>query len=71
MERCADEHFQEGSVELQIPPLRYAPVGMTLFLQRTARTGGSQIQDSFRSLSWASKLDYVRRFSLTSTKCFV
>src|SRR5580693_1642988 len=23
------KHFQEGSVELQIPPLRYAPVGMT------------------------------------------
>jgi hypothetical protein len=23
------KHFQEGSAELQIPPLRYAPVGMT------------------------------------------
>jgi hypothetical protein len=23
------QHFQEGSAELQIPPLRYAPVGMT------------------------------------------
>jgi hypothetical protein len=24
-----EKHFQDGSVELQIPPLRYAPVGMT------------------------------------------
>jgi hypothetical protein len=24
-----DKHFQEGPAELQIPPLRYAPVGMT------------------------------------------
>jgi hypothetical protein len=29
MGRCVETHFQEGSVELQIPPLRYAPVGMT------------------------------------------
>ena len=26
------KHFQERSVELQIPPLRYASVGMTLLL---------------------------------------
>jgi len=25
----ADKHFQDRSVELQIPPLRYASVGMT------------------------------------------
>jgi hypothetical protein len=24
-----EKHFQERSAELQIPPLRYAPVGMT------------------------------------------
>jgi len=24
-----EKHFQEWSVELQIPPLRFAPVGMT------------------------------------------
>ena len=24
-----EKHFQEGPVELQIPPLRYASVGMT------------------------------------------
>jgi hypothetical protein len=24
-----EKHFQDGSVELQIPPLRYASVGMT------------------------------------------
>jgi hypothetical protein len=27
-----EKHFQYGSVELQIPPLRYAPVGMTLLV---------------------------------------
>jgi hypothetical protein len=32
------KHFQYGSVELQIPPLRFAPVGMTL-LFRNARLG--------------------------------
>ena len=26
---AVEKHFQEGSVELQIPPLRSAPVGMT------------------------------------------
>jgi hypothetical protein len=26
---CAEKHFQERFAELQIPPLRYAPVGMT------------------------------------------
>ena len=29
MLRYVDKHFQDGSVELQIPPLRFAPVGMT------------------------------------------
>jgi hypothetical protein len=29
MEGWAEKHFQDGSVELQIPPLRYATVGMT------------------------------------------
>jgi hypothetical protein len=28
MQGCAEKHFQDGSVELQIPPLRYAPVWM-------------------------------------------
>jgi hypothetical protein len=27
--RSVEKHSQEGSAELQIPPLRYAPVGMT------------------------------------------
>jgi hypothetical protein len=27
--RSAERHFQERSVEQQIPPLRYASVGMT------------------------------------------
>jgi hypothetical protein len=27
--RSLEKHSQEGSAELQIPPLRYAPVGMT------------------------------------------
>jgi hypothetical protein len=26
---CGRKHFQDESAELQIPPLRYAPVGMT------------------------------------------
>jgi hypothetical protein len=29
MEGGVEKHFQDGSVELQIPPLRYATVGMT------------------------------------------
>jgi hypothetical protein len=29
MERFVDKHFQEWFAELQIPPLRYASVGMT------------------------------------------
>ncbi len=29
MEGCVETQFQEGVVELQIPPLRYASVGMT------------------------------------------
>jgi hypothetical protein len=30
IDRPRDEkHFQDGSAELQIPPLRFAPVGMT------------------------------------------
>jgi hypothetical protein len=29
MERGVEKHFQDGSAELQIPPLLYAPVGMT------------------------------------------
>jgi hypothetical protein len=28
-DRYAGKHFHDGSVELQIPPLRYAAVGMT------------------------------------------
>jgi hypothetical protein len=27
--RSVEKHFQDGSAELQIPPLRFAPVGMT------------------------------------------
>jgi hypothetical protein len=29
MEEKSEKHFQDGSVGPQIPPLRYAPVGMT------------------------------------------
>jgi hypothetical protein len=33
--RFVEKHFQEGSAELQIPPLRFASVGMTVLLERT------------------------------------
>jgi hypothetical protein len=32
MEGCVETHFQEGSAESQIPPLRFAMVGTTLLL---------------------------------------
>jgi hypothetical protein len=43
MGRCVEKHFQEGSVELQIPPLRYASVGMTK--GRVALPFGSDMAD--------------------------
>jgi hypothetical protein len=45
------KHFQDQSDELQIPPLRYAPVGMTLFFA-TGR-GWVRSKGNCRSLDFA------------------
>jgi hypothetical protein len=41
--RPVEKHLQARSAELQIPPLRYAPVGMTK--GRVALSGGGRLVD--------------------------
>jgi hypothetical protein len=52
MGRCVETHFQEESAELQIPPLRYATVGMTLLLGTDRRTHSFQQPPSMEPLSF-------------------
>ena len=63
-EPSVEKHFHEGSAELQIPPLRYASVGMTILLGTDKRTNAIKFQRDLRFLFRASD---AYGFSLVKT----